>query len=369
MSAVASAANAVSPIGDHSRLRRIGKVVGWIAVATLVFVLLDVLGVDIGGWIGGLWDTLSDVSPPYLIAAIAVQTVQVVSTAIAWLFILRAGYPHAKIAFPPILAAYAVGGALNAIVPAKIGSFVMLFMFVAIIPGATFAGVFAAFLVEKIFFTVMGALVYVYLFATVPGSFSVELGGLREHPWLTGIIVIGGSALIVFVGRFFWEKLQKLWLEAKQGGAILSTPRKYLVQVVLPCFVSYLARLGVIAIMLAAFAIPVSFNSVMHVVAGNSIAGNVAATPGGAGVNQGIAVVALKDYTDPQTATAYSVAQQLVSTAWGISLALILVLSVFGWTNGRAMVKTAYSRARQHEDEGSGSHPDRAPGDTELGTT
>jgi hypothetical protein len=37
------------------------------------------------------------------------------------------------------------------------------------------------------------------------------------------------------------------------------------------------------------------------------------------GVNQGIAVVALKDYTDAQTATAYSVAQQLVATAWGIT--------------------------------------------------
>jgi len=228
-------------------------------------------------------------------------------------------------------------------------------MFVAIIPGATFAGVFAAFLVEKIFFTVMGALVYVYLFVTVPGSFSVELGGLREHPWLIGIIVVGITALVVFIGRFFWDKLRKLWLEAKQGGAILSTPRKYLVQVVLPCFISYVARLSVIGIMLAAFAIPVSFNSVMHVVAGNSIAGNTAATPGGAGVNQAIAVVALKDYTDPQTATAYSVAQQLVSTAWGISLALILVLSVFGWTNGRAMVKTAYSKAKHHEDEEDGS--------------
>lgn len=369
MSAVASVANAVSPIGDHSRLRRVAKVVGWILVATLVFVVLDAFGVDVGGWIGGLWDTLGSVSPPYLIAAVAVQTVQILCTAIAWLFILRAGYPHAKIAFPPILAAYAVGGALNAIVPAKIGSFVMLFMFVAIIPGATFAGVFAAFLVEKIFFTVMGAFVYVYLFATVPGSFSVELGGLREHPWLSAIIVIGGSALVVFVGRFFWEKLRTIWLEAKQGGAILSTPRKYFVQVVLPCFVSYLARLGVIAIMLAAFAIPVSFNSVMHVVAGNSIAGNVAATPGGAGVNQGIAVVALKDYTDAQTATAYSVAQQLVATAWGITFALILVLTVFGWTNGRAMVKTAYSKAKHHADDEGESSSDTAPSDAELGTT
>jgi uncharacterized membrane protein YbhN (UPF0104 family) len=351
MSAVASAANAVSPIGDHSRLRRIAKMVGWIVVAVLVFGVLDVLGVDVGGWLSGLWHTLSDVSPPYLIAAIAVQTLSIALTALAWLFILRAGYPHAKIPYSPILAAYTVGNALNAVLPAKLGAFVMLFMFVAIIPGATFAGVFAAFLVEKIFFTVMGALVYVYLFVAVPGSFSVELGGLRERPWLSGLIAIGVLALIVILARVFWTKLRELWLDAKQGGAILSTPRRYLVQVVLPCLGSYVARLAVIGIMLAAFSIPVTFNSIMHVVAGNSIASNASATPGGAGVTQAMSVVALRDYTDPQTATAYSVAQQLLTTAWCVTFALILVFTVFGWTNGRAMVHSAYAQAKDRASE------------------
>ena len=103
--------------------------------------------------------------------------------------------------------------------------------------------------------------------------------------------------------------------------------------------------------MLAAFAIPVSFNSVVHVVAGNSIASNTAATPGGAGVNQAISVIALHNYTDAPTATAYSVAQQLVGTAWGISLGLILVFAVFGWTNGRALVKASYARAKEQAAE------------------
>jgi uncharacterized membrane protein YbhN (UPF0104 family) len=351
MAGVTSAANAVSPIGDRSRLLRLAKVVGWIAAGALLLVALDAFGVDVGGWLGGLWDTLGAVAPAYLVAAIAVQTLQIALNALAWLYILRAGYPHAKIPYAPILTAYTVGNALNAVLPAKLGAFVMLFMFVAIIPGSTFAGVFAGFLVEKIFFTVTGALVYVYLFIAVPGSFSVELGGLREHSWLTALIVIGAVALIVVLARVFWAKLRELWLQAKQGGAILSTPRRYLVQVVLPCLGGYIARLAVIGIMLAAFSIPVTFNSIMHVVAGNSIASNAAATPGGAGVTQAMSVVALKDYTDPQTATAYSVSQQLLTTAWSVAFALILVLTVFGWTNGRAMVRTAYSQAKDRATE------------------
>lgn len=347
----------VNPIGDDVRLRRVAKLVGWIAFAALVLVVLDALGVDVGGWLDGLWHTLGSVSVPYLVAAVALQTVSIACSALAWLFILRAGYRHADIRFAPILAAYAVGAALNGVLPANLGSVVMLFMFVAIIPGATFPGVLAAFVVEKIFFSVMGVLVYVYLFATVPGSFSLELGGLHSHPWLTGLIAVGAVALVVFLVRFFWERLRKLWEQAKQGGAILSSPRDYVVRVVLPSLAGYVAKLAGIGVMLAAFSIPVSFNSVLHVVGGNSIASNTALTPGGAGVTQAVSVVALRDYADAQTATAYSVAHQLVGTAWGITLALILVLSVFGWTNGRAIVMASYEKAKQHSAKRSSGDP------------
>ena len=71
-------------------------------------------------------------------------------------------------------------------------------MFVAIIPGSTFAGVFAGFVVQKIFFSVVGALAYAYLFAGVPGSFSIELGGLRRHPALA-VLIVAGMAVLVFL--------------------------------------------------------------------------------------------------------------------------------------------------------------------------
>ena len=344
--------SAINPIGDDSRLRRVGKVLGWIAVGALALAGLQVAGVDVWGWLAGLWHTIGSVSAPYLVVFLGLQAIGSAFYALAWLFILRAAYPHAEVAFAPILAAYAVGAALNAVLPANLGTFVMLFMFVAIIPGGTVTGVFAAFVVQKIFFAVVGALVYLYLFATVPGSFSLELGGLRRHPALVALIVAGVVLLVVALGRVFMPKLRALWEDAKQGGAILGSPSRYVVQVVLPSLAGYTAKLAAIGVMLAAFAIPASFDSVMHVVAGNSMASNTAATPGGAGVTQAISVVALKDYADARTATAYSVAQQLVGTAWNVVLALVLVLAVFGWTNGRALVKSAYAQAKERRTAG-----------------
>ena len=356
MTALATATSTVNPIGDESRMRRVAKVVGWIALAAVVLGVLEAAGIDVGGWVGDLWDTLSSVSPPYLVAAIALQSISIAFTALAWLFILRAGYPHAEIKYAPILAAYAVGAGLNGVLPANLGSLVMLFMFVAIVPGGTIAGMLAAFVVEKIFFTVIGVLVYVNLFFTAPGSFSVELGGLRRHPGWSALIAAGVVVLVVLLIRIFWPRLRTFWLQAKQGGAILGTPGRYVVRVVLPSLAGYVAKLAGIGVMLGAFSIPATFGSIAHVVAGNSIASNTAATPGGAGVTQAISVVALRDYTDATTATAYSVAHQLVGTAWGLGFAIILVLSVFGWTNGRAMVKTAYDEARQRAAERHAKH-------------
>ena len=70
---------------------------------------------------------------------------------------------------------------MNNFLPANIGTFVTLLMFVAIIPSCTFAGSIAAYLVQKIFFTIAGTFVYLYLFLSVPGSFDENLGNISEQ--------------------------------------------------------------------------------------------------------------------------------------------------------------------------------------------
>ena len=42
----------------------------------------------------------------------------------------------------------------------------------------------------------------------------------------------------------------------------------------------------------------------------------------------------------------YSTAQQLITTAWNVLFALILVVLVFGWTGGKELVGTSYGQAK-----------------------
>ena len=109
---------------------------------------------------------------------------------------------------------------------------------------------------------------------------------------------------------------------------------------------SYLARLAIVAVFLGAYGIPVSFHNVATVTASNSISNSVSATPGGVGVTQAMNSVALAGSTDAATATAYSISQQLVTSAWNIVFAVVMVSWVFGWTGGKALVESSYEDAK-----------------------
>src|SRR3954469_12699538 len=334
------------PFGDRSRPRRLVKVGAWLVAIALGLAALGLLGVDVLGWFSDLWDALTGIGLGYLLAGWALQTVQTTLTAFGWYSILRFAYPGGGVMYLQILAAYAAGVVLNGFLPANIGTVAALLMYVAIIQGANLPGVLGGMVVQKIFFTVAGAFVYLYLFLSVPGSFDLQLPALHDHPVLILGCIAGAGLLLVILGRLFWHKLEGLWAKAVQGGAILARPSQYALRVALPSFGAWLAKLGVIAVFLAGYGITVTFHTVMSVMGGNSIANTVSVTPGGVGINQAANVAALGGVTDAATATAYSLGQQLAITAWNVGFALVVVVWAFGWTGGRALVEQSYEEAK-----------------------
>ena len=116
-----------------------------------------------------------------MVAALMFQTWQTLLAGLSYYGILKFAYPD-EVSLWPIPAAYAVGVAMNDFLPANIGTFVTLLMFVAVIQSCAVAGAIAAYLVQKIFFTVAGTFVYLYMFLSVPGEFNIWFGRLHGLP-------------------------------------------------------------------------------------------------------------------------------------------------------------------------------------------
>ena len=360
MSEIAANPSAVVPFHDPSRKSRLVKVIAWLIGIALVIVLLNLGGIDVIGWLKDLWEQIKAVPTGYMVAALFFQTCQTLLAGLSYYGILRAAYPG-QVEFWPIVTAYAVGVAMNNFLPANIGTFATLVMFTAIIPAATFAGALAAYFVQKIFFTIAGTFVYLYLFLSVPGSFDLSLGNVSENP-LRAILIGGGAVfLIVLVSRIFWKQVKKLWAKAKVGGVILSRPKDYMLHAFLPSLLSWLCKLAVIGIFLAAFAIPVTFESIMWVTGSGSLANVVSVTPGAVGITQATNALALDTCCDVAKSTAvdYSTAQQLITTAWNVLVAIVLTVSVFGWTGGKLLVGESYADAKVKVAEQKTQHSER----------
>ena len=337
----------VTPFHDRSRSWRLLKVVLWLLGIAAALLICDFAGFDVLDWFQRLWDTMTDITIGYIVAGVTFQTIQTMLTALAWYYILAAGYPNGEFRYRDILAAYAAGVAMNGFLPANIGTFASLLMYMALIRGSTFPGILGAMTVQKIFYTAIGVVVYVYLFLSVPGTFDLQLGVIDNHRLLVPLLVVGAVVVTYLLVRHFWDKLKGLWEKAKQGGAILARPRDYVVKVLLPSFGSWVAKLCVIGIFLAAYGIPVTFHTIMSVVGGNSLANTVSFTPGGVGITQAVNSVSLSSVTTTENAAAYSLGQQIIVTAWNAAFATLLVLWVFGWTGGKQLVGQSYRDAKE----------------------
>jgi uncharacterized membrane protein YbhN (UPF0104 family) len=319
------------------------------AVSVLVGAILT--GWDARAWLAAVWHSLGSVSPVYLLPALALQALRSAFSAVGWYGILRYAYPRARLSYLEVLACYATGVALNNVLPANAGTVVTVLMFVATIAPATLVGVLAAAAVEKLFFAVAGVLVAVYLFVSVGGTFERKFGFLSGHGWTSALAVAGVVLVVALAARLAWRRLKRLWEQARQGGRILSRPRVYLEHVALPQLLSWGCGLGTVAVLLAAYGIPVSFHTLMSVLGGNSVANIASLTPGGIGVTQAFNVASLHAVASSANASAYSVGQQLLMTAWNIVLALVLVAVAFGRSGGRRLVEQACAQARKQPGE------------------
>jgi uncharacterized membrane protein YbhN (UPF0104 family) len=328
------------------RARRLARIAAWIGGTALVLWVLDLLGVPVGDWIRTLFDKIAEVPAWAIAAGVILETLQTVFAALVWLAILRAAFPRAAVPFRLVLAAYAASVALNDFLPANIGTLVLLVMLATLIAGATFAAVLSGLVVEKIPFSVFNIALYLYLFLSVSGSFSIKLGFLSDHPGLVALIAGGAIVLLVVLARVMWGRTAKLRAQLAAGGAILRRPRTAVVRLGLPALASYLARLGIVAVFLGAYSIPVTFHNVAAVSASNSVSNSVSVTPGGVGVTQAMNTAVLTRSTSASTATAYSVSQQLIVSAWDVTFAIVLVTWVFGWTGGHELIRSSYGEAK-----------------------
>ena len=296
------------------------------------------------------WGFLSDIAILPLLGAIACHLLKLCCTSRAWRNVLAAAYPDRPVRWPPILASYVAGVGVNAIVPARAGDAVRIFLAHRAIPGSSYTTVVSSTVVLT--FVDMTLAVVVFVFALTQGVLP-SLDVLSSLPsfdygWAVQDGVVRPPAVILFVAvvvvgtwllHHFWNRLRE---KVAQAFSVLDPPTRYLRTVALWQLGDWALRFATIWFFLGAFGIPQSLEHVALVQASMSLATLVPATPGGIGTEQALLVYAFRDVgVARSTLLAFSVGMKLTITVVNVVVGFLAIFLTLGTVRFRHVVEQA----------------------------
>ena len=298
---------------------------------------------DLGGQIdrvnhaiGAFFDELTRIDVPYLIAALILSLALQLCRAHAWSNALRAAYPGEAVSQRGVMGAFLVGSGLNGILPARGGDALKIVLAKRSVRGSSYPAIISSFAVLAPFDSGIGLLVLMYALTRgllpaaprLPELPAFEISFWAAHPQLLVFtITVVGIGLVILIS-FIARRIESFWDNLKRGIVILRDPPRYLREVLAWQVVGWLLRFASFWLFLDAFRIGGSFDNVLLVMCVQAITGALPFTPGGAGAQQALLVVALHGPTYAAV-VAYSVGQQLSVTIWSVAIAFITLGLVF----------------------------------------
>lgn len=270
--------------------------------------------------------------------------------------ILRAAYPLETIRFRDIWGAYFAGYGFNAVIPARGGDVVRLFLTKTSIPNSSYPAVASSFVVELGFDVAMGSLVL--LFAFTQGVFpkppdfarldAFDLSYFASHPRFTLFLITGLAVAALALFAYFSVRVIEFWARVRQGLTIAFDRDRYLREVFAVQFAGWLFRFTAFWFLLEAFNIGGSVRNVLLVLGVNAIAASVPFTPQGAGVAQALLVSVFAGTASAATVAAYSVGQQIAIGALAFGVGFAALAFIFRFRSFKDVV--ARGRAERQAD-------------------
>jgi len=301
--------------------------------------------------VGVFFEQLAAVQLGPLFFAVCVHLLKTFCTSRAWRNAIAAAYPDDPVRQRSIYGAYVSGVGVNALVPARGGDAVRLYLAHRSIEGATYTTLAATLFVLSLFDMAMGAVIFVYALTlgVMPSPGAVlDLPGfdfrwIGKSPELA--IALGFALLVAGVFGIAWLRFRARDLKARlaQGIVVLHDRPRYLTSVVTWQAADWGLRFVSIWFFLGAFGIEQSVRNVLLVQVTQSLATLVPVSPGGIGTEQAF-IVYVFSRAEPFVAGA-----RLLAFSVGMKLTLIAVNVVAGFT--ALFLMLGHVRWREHSAE------------------
>jgi uncharacterized membrane protein YbhN (UPF0104 family) len=297
----------------------------------------------------GVWSSaetvlarFADVDGRLLAAALLLHVANHGLRSLAWRNVLAAAYPTTRIPILGVASAYAVGVALNAVLPGRGGDAAKVALVRVGIGGSNVATIASTMSVVVLFDLVAATALLLAVGATGSIPIAPELGNLP----LIAAGVAAVALILVLAGRRLRPALRRLWAAAQQGGAILRTPGRYARRVAAVQAAAWTCRIAVVYLLMAAFGLPATVPGAALVMVLCGVSTLVPLTPGGAGTQQLMLAFALSEAATAAAVLSFSIGMQAGITAVNAILGLLASMVAFRTLHPLAAIRAGLRLAR-----------------------
>ena len=277
-----------------------------------------------------------------LLLAICAHVVKTACTSRAWRNTIAAAYPEEPVPWRSIYGAYVSGVGVNALVPARGGDLLRLYLAHRAVHGAAYTTLASTLAVLAIFDSVAAGLLFLYaltlgvlpglgLLPHLPGF---DFGWVGRSPELSIVLALVLVIVAIFGGMWLRFRVHDLKERLLQGVVVLRDRRAYLRRVALWQAGDWTLRFVAIWFFLDAFGIEQSLRNVLLVQVTTSLASLEPVSPGGIGTEQAFIVFVFRDAVPRSALLAFSVGMRLTLTAVNVLVgfaALFLMLGHVRW--------------------------------------
>ncbi len=309
--------------------------------------------------IGVFIDHLAAVEWKWLALGIACHLCKLVAVSRAWRNIIRAAYPDRPVRWRQMFGADVAGTGVNALIPARGGDVVRLFLAKRRIEGSTYTTLVSTSLLQTLFdMAVAGCFVlWAVTQHVLPGLNvlrsprlpSLDYGWAFRNPTagliLFGLLLLFGTALVAWVA----ERVEHFKAKVAQGFAAFGDRSYYLRRVVFWQVADWSLRLVAVFFFLRAFGLPATLHNALLVQVSQSLATIFPVSPAGIGTEQALLVYVFRHVASKSLALSFSV---------GMRVTLIIVNAAVGFAAILLMTGTLHIR-RAAEADRAGTDPAR----------
>jgi uncharacterized membrane protein YbhN (UPF0104 family) len=310
-------------------------------------------------------DRLSTVEFVPLLLAVVAHLLKLAATSRAWRNVIAAAYPAERVRWRSVFAAYGAGVGVNAIIPARGGDVLRLYLVHRVVPASTYTTLASTLVVMSLFDLAMSGVFLGYAltlgvfpsFDALPRLPAFEFGWLVDNE-LVLIGVIGGLMVASFAfGVWASTHIRNFWGRIAQAFTVLRRPVVYLRTVAFWQAVEWSLRLVTIWFVLGAFGVDQTVQNVLLVQVTQSLATMVPLTPGGVGTEQALLFYVLRGEAPRSQLLAFSVGFKILVSVVNLTIGAICLAATLRTVRFRRAIDTARGDAPPRE-----AHQDAPPG-------